>query len=60
MNNPGIGENDYIDMRANFLDLTEGSQDSVNIQTLINKGVEVIYEPQYSLTSIIPTIKRIG
>jgi len=44
--NPGFGEGDKIDLRYNYLDLTPGSEDMNNINTLINRGVEVIYEPQ--------------
>ena len=44
--NDGFGEEDYIDMRENSLNLTEGSEDMVNIQELKERGVEVKYEPQ--------------
>ncbi len=46
MENDGFGEEDYIDMRENSLNLTEGSEDMVNIQELKERGVEVKYEPQ--------------
>ena len=42
----GIGSGDSIFMRRNFLDLTPGSQDMENINTLISRGCEVDYYPQ--------------
>jgi len=44
--NNGLGEGDYIDMQENYLDLTEGSKDLDNINTLIDREVNVKYEPQ--------------
>ena len=44
--NTGFGEGDKIDLRHNYLDLTPGSEDMNNINALIDRGVEVIYEPQ--------------
>ena len=46
VNNDGIGSGDSIFMRRNFLDLTPGSQDMENINTLISRGCEVDYYPQ--------------
>ena len=46
VNNEGFGPGDSIRMNHNYLDLTEGSQDMQDIETLINRGVEVDYEPQ--------------
>ncbi len=46
VNNDGIGSGDSILMRDNFLDLTPGSQDMENIDTLISRGCEVDYYPQ--------------
>ena len=44
--NDGFGSGDHIDMRWNELDLTSGSEDMNNINTLIDRGVNVMYEPQ--------------
>jgi len=44
--NCGFGEGDKIDLRHNYLDLTPGSEDMSNINILIDRGVEVSYEPQ--------------
>ena len=41
--NDGFGSGDHIDMRWNELDLTSGSEDMNNINTLIDRGVEVDY-----------------
>jgi len=46
VNNDGIGSGDSIFMRGNFLDLTPGSQDMENINTLISRGCVVDYYPQ--------------
>jgi len=46
VNNAGIDSGDFVDVRENYLDLTPGSDDRQNIQTLINRGVDVEYEPQ--------------
>ena len=40
------GSGDQIDMRYNYLDLTEGSQNMQDIETLISRGVIVAYKPQ--------------
>ncbi len=44
--NPGLGEGGFVVMLENTLDLTEGSQNMKDINTLIRRGVEVRYEPQ--------------
>ena len=44
--NEGLGPGDYISMRDNYLDLTEGSQNMQDIENLISRGVDVRYEPQ--------------
>jgi len=41
--NEGFGPGDFIDMRYNYLDLTEGSQNMQDIETLISRGVNVHY-----------------
>jgi Leucine-rich repeat (LRR) protein len=46
--NEGFGPGDYIVMRYNYLDLTEGSQNRQDIDTLISRGVDVYYEPQHN------------
>jgi Leucine-rich repeat (LRR) protein len=46
VNNPGIGRSDYVDMRNNYLDLTEGSQNMQDIDTLLSRRVNVEYFPQ--------------
>jgi len=46
VDNTGIGEGDYVDIRYNYLDLTSGSDDMQNIQTLLDRGVSVQYDPQ--------------
>ena len=49
VNNPGIGEGDYIDVRMNYLDLTPDSTDMNNIQTLQSRVSHIEYEPQMDL-----------
>lgn len=44
--NCGFGPGDTIDMRRNLLDLTPGSQNMEDIETLLQRGVEVFYDPQ--------------
>jgi hypothetical protein len=44
--NNGIGSGDAINMKNNYLDLTPNSQNMQDIETLINRGVDVEYEPQ--------------
>ena len=46
VNNDNFGSGDEIDMRKNYLDLTPGSEDMINVQKLIDRGVKVSYEPQ--------------
>ncbi|MGD1117908.1 MAG: leucine-rich repeat domain-containing protein [Dehalococcoidales bacterium] len=52
--NPGLGSGDSIELEYNFLDTNPGSQNMVDITTLINRGVSVYYLPQsiqyYNLT----------
>jgi len=56
INNTGLGSGDEIDITRNLLDLTEGLQDKVNIDTLTGRGCAVHYLPQdvtyYTLTLI--------
>jgi len=44
--NTGLGAGDEIKMDQNFLNLTKGSQNMQDIQTLIDRGCIVSYEPQ--------------
>jgi internalin A len=46
VNNKGLGKGDYIEMKWNSLELTAGSKDMQDIETLIDRGVNVVYEPQ--------------
>jgi Leucine-rich repeat (LRR) protein len=46
VNNEGFDTGDYIRMENNYLDLSEGSQNMQDIETLISRGVIVDYEPQ--------------
>ncbi|WP_418655015.1 leucine-rich repeat domain-containing protein [Anoxybacter fermentans] len=41
--NTGLNFGDYLDIRYNSLDLTEGSPDLEAINTLIERGIEVDY-----------------
>lgn len=41
-----------IDLRNNFLDLSEGSEDLTNIEILLKRGVSVEYEPQIPSASL--------
>lgn len=36
----------YVDLRSNYLDLTPGSPDMLNIEALQGRGVQVRFEPQ--------------
>ena len=44
--NSGLGEGDEINLQNNHLDLTEGSQNMSDINTLIARGCDVTYQPQ--------------
>ena len=46
VNNAGIDSGDTVDVRWNHLNLTAGSDDMQDIQTLIDRGVDVEYAPQ--------------
>ncbi len=52
--NGGLGQGDSVRIQYNFLDLSDGSKDMQDIQTLINNGIEVNYYPQGKI--IIPGI----
>lgn len=47
----GLGEGDKVNVSKNYLDLSEGSEDLQDIQTLIDRGVKVEYYPQKEETS---------
>ena len=49
VNNTGINTGDEVDMRYNYLDLSAGSKDMQDINTLISRGVKVNYNPQRNL-----------
>lgn len=44
--NEELGTGDFIDLRHNFLDIQEGSQNKKDIKLLKKRGVEVEYNPQ--------------
>lgn len=44
--NSGLGSGDSVWLEHNYLDLTSGSDDMVNIQALIDRGVQVDYRQQ--------------
>ena len=46
VDNRGLGTGDKVYLRHNFLDITPGSPDMIDIKILQNRGVEVVYEPQ--------------
>jgi len=52
----GLGAEDFVDIRYNYLDLTEGSDAMDDIQTLLDRGVGVLYEPQRDLPEYQLTI----
>ena len=56
VNNEGFGPGDSIRMSHNYLDLTEGSQDMQDIKTLIDRGVDVDYEPQQNIFPDAPVL----
>ncbi|WP_051962683.1 leucine-rich repeat domain-containing protein [Mesoaciditoga lauensis] len=58
VNNSGLDNGDYLDIRYNLLDLTPGSIDMNNINTLINRGVKVDYQPQNSSYSSVKAYKK--
>ena len=41
-----VGNNDYVFLTWNYLDITEGSEDMEDINALIGRGVNVYYDPQ--------------
>lgn len=47
--NKGLDSECWIDMRYNFLDLTDGSANREDIDELIERGGFIIYEPQRSV-----------
>lgn len=46
--NSGLGSGDYITLEYNRLDLSDGSDDMQNINTLIERGATVHFRPQRS------------
>ena len=45
----GLGPGDYVDVRYNYLDLMPGSQGMTDIQSLVERGVNVKYEREDGL-----------
>jgi Leucine-rich repeat (LRR) protein/TRAP-type C4-dicarboxylate transport system substrate-binding protein len=70
--NEGINSEDYLDLTNNNLDLTRGSQNITDIQTLINRGVKITFRylsqtrllavmnDDYQSVSDLPQNPRIG
>ncbi|MDD5287824.1 MAG: DUF2341 domain-containing protein [Dehalococcoidales bacterium] len=52
VSNTGLGTGDAIDISNNYLDIRTGMTERIKIQTLIDRGAQVTYEPQrtYLLT----------
>jgi hypothetical protein len=46
VSNAGIGSGDNVRIQDNSLDLTPGSQDMLDILTLVDRGVSLSYSPQ--------------
>ena len=44
--NSGIDQGDRVDLSNNYLDLTDGSEDMDDINTLLNREVDLNYKPQ--------------
>jgi Leucine-rich repeat (LRR) protein len=60
--NSGLGAGDVVALLYNYLDLTPGSVDMINIQALESNGVTVYYEPQlevpsYTLYLLVATVE---
>jgi uncharacterized repeat protein (TIGR02543 family) len=53
--NQGLASGDDVNLQYNYLDVTAGSQDMADIQTLINRGVNVTYLPQYQFSLSVNT-----
>jgi hypothetical protein len=50
--NPGLGSGDGVNLSYNLINIDEGSQNRLDIQTLIDRGVNVTYVPQKEPTNI--------
>ena len=44
--NLGLSEGDHVDLRSNYLDITPGSPDKLDIETLKKRGGDVLFDPQ--------------
>jgi internalin A len=53
--NPGLALGDVIIVSNNFLDLTPGSEDRTNLETLLARGVDVTFEPQRMMACANPS-----
>jgi Leucine-rich repeat (LRR) protein len=56
VDNSGIDSGNYVDIRYNYLDLSAGSQDMSDIDTLIGRGAIVHYEPQNNRAPVLDSI----
>jgi len=55
--NHGLGEGDYVDLRWNLLDVVTPSANALrDIETLLSRGIEVLYEPQRD--DVVPEWRR--
>ena len=52
--NWGLGKGDFVDLTGNLLDVSPGSQDMNDIQSLIDRGVEVRYDSPTPAPVYIP------
>ncbi len=50
----GLGEGDRVELRSNYLDLAPGAQALADVEVLVDRGVEVEYEPQRELGAVPP------
>jgi len=58
VSNAGIDSGDYVDVQRNYLTLIPSSADMQNIQALINRGIDVVYEPQNSPDNPPPDLEQ--
>ena len=59
VSNSGLGTGDIIDLQMNYLDLASGSANRQDIETLLERGVDVRYAQQkYVITFADPSLER--
>jgi len=46
VDNPGLDAEDWVDLRYNYLDLTPGSPNMLNIKALQDRRVNIDFDPQ--------------